>query len=186
MKTTKVNQTTKCIPQKGKFWCVPACIENLLRSEGVMDITQEDIIYEYLGSLDPPIMVEDENEEMEIADAPKDQVMQLFREKELYEINFTKLEPIVNDMLRTRSHTARVSYVDGIDKDDYISEVERHLEDDRAVLVSSRSTEGWHITMVYECHDQELFQYDPAAGQHARRQINTYEFSDDVMYCKDE
>jgi hypothetical protein len=184
MKTTKVNQMTQCIPQKGKYWCVPACVENLLRSEGVMDMTQEDIIYEYLGSIDPPIKVADGIVAMNITDAPKDDVMELYREKELAGISFAKLEPLVNDMLRNRSYAVQISYTDGIVEDDYISEVESCLNNNNAVLVSARSNGDWHITMVYESRGEKLFHYDPATDHHSRRRIESYKFSNDIMYCK--
>ena len=159
------------------------CICEYVRSEGVMDITQEDIIYEYLGSIEPPIKIVDGIVAINIADAQKDDVLELYREKELEDISFAKLEPLVNDMLGDRSHAARVTYTDGIDEDDYISEVESSLSSNNAVLVSARSNGDWHITMVYESRGEKLFHYDPATDHHSRRRIESYKFSNDIMYC---
>ena len=183
--TSKINETTVGIPQKGMYWCVPASIENLLRTEGINDITQEDIIYEYLvlhfgnHSVDHPtkgISL--------LKDIDKNEMMNIFRQLPLQDISFQKLTSIVNNLIVSRGYNKSVTFIDGIkNNDEYVSHIKNTLIKDKAVLISaSNNNGGWHIIITHQIDDEYLWSYDPASSQHIKVKISDYTFSHDILF----
>lgn len=180
-KTSKFDKKTIVVPQHGTNWCIPASIENLLKSEGCHKLTQEDIIYEFLLQT-APIQKLSNGQEIDLRLQQRFQVLELFRCPPLPDASFQTFAPIVNTLLNNAGVSLTLKSIDNISSNDYVKEVEGILSLDKAVLISAGHASGWHITVVYESNGNKILSYDPGKDSHLDMPVSSYSFSHDLLY----
>lgn len=180
-KTSKFSVHSIGIPQHGTNWCIPASIENLLRSEQITNLTQEEIIHQYLLQ-NAPIQSLVGGGQLDLRTLQRSEVLELFRCPTLPNASFQTFAPIVNGILAKSGTPIRLSYKDNILPVDYVKEVDQILSNDKAVLISAGHARGWHITIVYEWDGTRLWSYDPGRDTHIDDSAVSYNFSHDILF----
>ena len=184
IKTSKLNATTVGVPQHGTFWCIPASIENLLRSEALTDITQEVLIHQYLVQ-NVRTGKSATGQTVQLSSLPKFAVLESCRCQPIPDASFQTFAPITNAILAKLGVPQKLAYTDGITtQDDYFSKVEGILRLDKPVLISAKNQAGWHITVVYQSDGTTLWSYDPGEDRHVTLAKSEYEFSHDLLYVQ--
>jgi hypothetical protein len=182
--TTKFTASTIGVPQHGTYWCIPASIENLLRSEGITNITQEQIVYAFLLIHGPRTGIFN-GVPTPIASAPKYAILEGFRCPELPNASFQTFAPVTNSLLQKLGHSIRLDYKENIASNaDYVKEILDVLGHDKPVLISAKSSGAWHITIVYDCDGTNIRSYDPGQDEHIPEIVSHYTFSHDLLFVK--
>lgn len=182
--TSKMSASTFGVPQHGTNWCIPASIENLLRSEGIVDITQEDLIYDFLLQ-NVRTGKSDTGQIIQLSSLPRFAVLEMVRCPAIPNANFQTFAPITNAILLRRGHQLKLVYTEGIaSQADYFSKVEGILALDKPVLISAKNPSGYHITVVYQSDGTNLSSYDPGQAQHVTLAKTQFEFSHDLLYVQ--
>lgn len=179
--TSKFLKTTKGISQHGTNWCIPASIENLLRAEKIMDITQEDLIHEFLLSKNPSL-TDPNGGQVQLSSLERFQALEIFRCRALLDINFQLMVPVTNKVLSSKGYSVKLTEINNIKSGNYVSEMENVLNQDKPVLMSAQTSNAWHITIVYEISNKEILSYDPGRDQHLKVAVASYTFSHDILY----
>jgi hypothetical protein len=183
LSTSKYNANTFGIPQHGTYWCIPASIENLLRSESILDISQEDLIYQFLIRNVRTAQANGQN--VLLSSLPRYAVLEAWRCQSINNASFQTFAPITNNKLIHKGIQKQLTYIEGItSQDDYFSKIESILVSDKPVLISAKNQSGWHITVVYQSDGTNLWSYDPGQGQHVQMSKANYEFSHDLLYIQ--
>jgi len=182
--TNKVSNSTIGIPQHGTYWCIPASIENLLRAEGITDITQEDLTYEYLLSLNMKITI-NTSATVPLSSLQKHQVLKYFRCKPIPKASFQTFRPVANTVLNRKRNSIQLTDITGIKSStDYVKHLKILLSQNKPVLMSAEHASGWHIIIVYEIDATTISSYDPGQNKHLVEPIDSYKFSYDVLYIQ--
>lgn len=180
--TTKFTAASKGIPQHGTNWCIPASIENLLRSEGIIDITQEDLLYEHILSLNLSGTT-NAGGNVALNSLQRHQVIEMFRCPPIPNATFQSFGPITNSILNRNGISLKLTDIPGIKTQaDYVKHLNALLSQDKPVLMSAGHASGWHITIVYQIDPTDLWSYDPGQDKHLVEPISSYKFSHDVLY----
>lgn len=180
--TTKFSTSTLGIPQHGTNWCIPASIENLLRSEKIFDLTQEDLVYEFLIQTAYAQKLNN-GQSIDLRNLQRFEVLEYFRCLPLPNVSFKSLSLIVNSILTKKGNYLQLSFISNIQlSKDYIQKVETILQKDKPVLISAGHSAGWHITIVYQCDGTNLWSYDPGRDKHIVEPISNYKFSHDILF----
>jgi len=101
-----------CVPQHGKYWCIPATIENILKSENINNVSQEDIIVEHIRESGLKFSnngVEEKSRELIAQD-----IIDYYREEELHEANFETFAKSTNRILIKIGESKRLTFDGGI------------------------------------------------------------------------
>lgn len=182
--TSKFNKSSIGVPQHGTNWCIPASIENLLRAEGVTDITQEDLLYEYLLSLKLNINSQS-GATVPLSSLQRYQALELFRCAPIPNISFQSLGPIGNTVLTQKGKSTRLKDISDIKTSpDYVNHLNNQLSQNKPVLMSAGHASGWHITIVYQIDPTTIWSYDPGQDRHLAEPITSYAFSHDVLFVQ--
>jgi hypothetical protein len=150
----------------------------------MVDITQEDLIYEYLIQ-NVRTAKSNVGQVIQLSTLPRYEVLEMVRCLAIPNASFQTFAPITNAILLHRGSQLTLVYTEGISsQDDYFSKVEEILRLDKLVLISAKSYSGWHITVVYQSDGTNLSSYDPGRAQHVTLPRTQYQFSHDLLYLQ--
>lgn len=182
--TTKFNTLSVGVPQHGTYWCIPASIENLFRADSINDISQEDLLYEYLLTLNI-IGKSDSGAPLPLNSLERHIVLETFRCQPIPKISFQAFIPIANTILAREGKPIRLADINPIPtQKEYVTHLNDLLSKDKPVLISAAHAKGAHITVVYQIDSTTLWSYDPGRDKHLEELISNYEFSYDLLYIQ--
>ena len=161
------------VPQHGTFWCIPASIENMLRTVGIQGITQEDLIEEYvlvhMSRANSP-------------QAPRAVVLERFRCQPIPGACFGSFKTVAERILAGKLGDWEFYLDDGVDPSEYAQKVKDFIAADSPVLISAENPSGGsHITVVYKYDGDMLYSYDSGLGQESIISAKSYTFRSDIL-----
>jgi len=172
------------IQQKGKYWCIPASIENMLRFVGINGITQEDLVILYCNKF--------HNEALKDPSTLSPICLSSINKKEIIKIahlsvftngNFNTFKILLEEEYPEYFKEWNLKFKNKIyGKNDYYSWIKKYIYSQDPVLISFQNLNGdFHICMVLGYSYQTIKFYDPALNQIISMNIENLKFSDDLL-----
>jgi hypothetical protein len=172
--TSKVTTEFKGVPQIGTHFCIPAGIENLMRSESNYEVTQELLVRRYLVAKDASYRR-----------VPRFDLIKSFLDKPIPDASFQTFVPVAKKLLKESNSKIELTIIDGIKEPaEYVKQVEAVLALDKPVLIFANIGIGFHITLVYQSDGTSFWSYDPGEKAHVVKPISGYTFSHDILFVK--
>ncbi len=185
------NHQTKfpMINQKGQFWCIPACIESMIKYLGITNLTQEEMVLDYCKKYGNNALVKYQgNQRIKIPiDGLNDvQLIQLAYNSALCNASFFNFKDIIEN--RTRGTGLIIEFKDGIkDATEYLGLIRNYMFIGQPVLIASTNPNGSsHIRVVLEDKTDSLVLFDPALKEENVKEIRITDikFNHDLLTAK--
>jgi hypothetical protein len=181
--TDKMNSFTAGIQQHGRGWEIPAGIENLLKFEGIGDFNQEDLLYEYIHSLNRTVHLGDSV--FVLNTLPKSTILDIYAQREIPNANFATFAAATNKLLERNGFSTRLLAEEGIQPNEYIKRVEKLLFQNFPVIISAEfGGLKFHFAIVYQLDLPNMWSYDIGQNRHLREDIGIYTFRGDLLHVK--
>lgn len=147
--------------QEDRYWCLVACVQNLLRYYGIEDIDQCDIVKYYVMHSSNPQIVEHKNKTANRG--PENYFyMEYFKDnKEIYGLDIPTIERYVNKMLKESNVQLELKFICET-KPYVIDYLHALLSEDCPALVPLVIDNNVHMNIVVCINENKTICFDPA------------------------
>jgi hypothetical protein len=171
------------IPQHAWCWCIPACIENVLKFIGFSEIDQELLVLEYCEEYKNESLLTTSRQPIAIQGRTKDSILDLARQCVLKNASFGSFKACTEKLCHNWGYTINFDLSMGIHaQQDYLDKARSFIQEQSPVLISANNLDGtYHISVVVGFEDEKLYFFDPALNDFRLHGLDSLVFSSDML-----
>jgi hypothetical protein len=181
------------IAQRSLFWCIPACVENILGYHATAAITQEELILSYCNRFGNDALFEVRQVyplqffPVEVQGLDRSKVIDIARRSAFKHGNCETFAEAARTHAAFPANRLKSFFQGGLNsKGDYFNAVTDALEANCPVLISiDNGNSTFHIQAVVEVDTTGFGAFDPAANTVKQFDLNHCKFSNDILFLKD-